>query len=222
MHHRQKIGGDLIKSLVDRYTASGAVNGAGNSYSEAEMVRLLSIQEGWDYRAGIAFWFPNPHPAKSPARPRVEVQFSLNPASPSRGLFDGTSVHLPLFDREKHRWVWVSAGALDHEDAYEATWFLDKALLSLPVLQPEFACMDTDVLVARNLGDDPRQVAWPLMVFGPEMVQRHGADHLRRAPAWKTEPLAYGGFLVQAAENPFMATRKELRAVADHLGLECP
>lgn len=104
----------------------------------------------------------------------------------------------------------------------DAAWFLARARPLVPVFEPTFGFADTPKRVIKNVGDDPAKLAWPLVIFGPEMVKEIGRERLLESPAWNTEELPYGGVSIQVWENPFTAPAKLVAALADHLGLQRP
>jgi hypothetical protein len=68
--------------------------------------------------------------------------------------------------------------------------------------------------------DEPQRYAWPVLLYGPKLIERVGRDRLLDAPVWAVEELAWGGIWLQATENPFTAKPAELKALAKHLALE--
>lgn len=125
---------------------------------------------------------------------------------------------------DKEHWGMVTASRSDllWSDVKEMNWFLDKCRPLLPFYEPDFACADADFAVVGTLesGADPREFAWPLMIFGPGEVNRIGRAKLLDAPAWRVEELPYGGIWLQVCENPFDTPQTDIAVLAHHLGLK--
>lgn len=71
-----------------------------------------------------------------------------------------------------------------------------------------------DVEVA-NL--QPQPIEW-LNIFGPAYVRQIGLERLITAPAWRVEPLVYGGIAVALGPHPYSVSIEDAAAVAKHLG----
>ena len=172
-------------------------------------------------RGGLGFYYPHPDPTFAGQKASLTVVLRQ---SARYQLSDGRFANLPLLSEDPDAWVRIGSNqsSVNHENPAEVDWFVEKAKRFLTAFEPQFACGDTDVNIARSFGDDPTMVAWPLAYYGPYEVARLGTETLLKAPAWKVEKDERGGIWLQAAQNPFTVERKDLRALANHLELNPP
>lgn len=99
-------------------------------------------------------------------------------------------------------------------------WFFERAHRAFPIFQPDFGYADTQTNALTKMGDDPRRRAWPILLYGPQMVaQLGGRERVLEAPVWHAEELPDRSVWLQVAENPFKATEGQLKKTATYLGL---
>jgi hypothetical protein len=154
----------------------------------------------------------------------VGVMYSLT-GPKSFEVRPGKPVVIPRIAKDQEHWmsVFSSRGSPDPTMQQGSNWFLERLSPVIAVSEPDFAFADNDLAIVRNLDGidvEPHTLAWPLMIFGPSMVQKIGRDKLLDSPAWKVEELSYGGIWVQVWENPFDTPQKMVTALGKHLGLE--
>jgi hypothetical protein len=124
-------------------------------------------------------------------------------AFPFRGIDPAAWLHLML--------------DVPFEDAGDGEWLAGYLGAMREAFSLPFAFADTEHHLKENAGADPRKLAWPIMLLGPEHVQRVGEDLVRTAPAVVRE-VAPQTYLLQVSEAPFAARARALDALAEHLG----
>lgn len=132
-------------------------------------------------------------------------------------------LRIPVMEAEPDHWaiLWGDTG-LRFDDAEGMAWFADRFRDFADFLHADFAFAGSVLAVHVSAGEDVTQLAWPLMVFGPDRVARLGRERVLSAPAARVDALPYGGFCLQAAANPFVATPQDVERVARHLGMPLP
>lgn len=147
--------------------------------------------------------------------------------APYQGVWNlqtNNTVRIEPFLRSPRDWLLIKAGpsGFDATLPWDAEWFFERVRPFIPIFTPRFGFADTQESLIERIGDDPRTVVWPVMIFGPEIVAEKGRDVLLKAPAWRVEELPYGGIWIQAAENALEPSRLELRELGSYLGLTVP
>lgn len=210
-HHRKPLEDDfIVKALLGlrspRWTPE---------FCREEIQRSRTLN---NLRGGLSFVYPHPSPMFEGHEAGVSVVLRQ-----SRGFqaSNARTIMIPRLEQEADNWLYVRSNykRLDHTRQMDADWFIEKMQNFLPAFEPDFACGDTDVLLANRFGDNPSEAIWPLAYYGPALVQQLGRERLLKAPAWEVKEDARGGVWLQAVQNPFTAAPAELNLLASHLGL---
>ena len=230
-HHNRTVDEKFVDSLI-RNAAPVAYmstppkqpteNPRGSPEWEAQANRMLEASRQSNFASSM--WsFPLEKPGRT-APKRLDSQIHITLKSMPFELEMYQMFVLPTLVADQQHWGMVnpSGSHLSWSETREMNWFLDKCRLLLPEFEPDFACADVGTTVVARLegGADPRGFAWPLMVFGPEEVERIGRQKLLDAPAWKVEELPYGGIWLQVWENPFDTPQTDVAILARYLGLK--
>lgn len=184
-----------------------------SEFTRAELQKARQMRK---LRGGLDFVYPHPAPSDGEA-----ILVLVLRQTGSFQVSNGRTVSLSSLEKEPEHWLSLQSSykRLNHTNQLEADWFIEKVQHFLPAFEPEFACGDTDVLLANRFGDKPAEVVWPFVYYGPTHVQRFGRERLLEAPAWEVKEDERGGIWLQAVENPFVTKPADLNALAAHLGL---
>lgn len=220
LHSEVSIDDARIMNLLQ--SCSPSVSPSGLKIDEAYFQEALATLKRWEYKSPVSI--PRYPFSPWPSLGSMNINFYVRAASMYE-LSNKRKVPLPFLAREPDRWLKMgtNGNTLDLQSAAESAWLLEKVLAPVEVLQPDFGFGDTDVNVADRTGEaDPRRFAWPLLIYGPEMVKRFGRERLLKTPVRKAQELPYGGVWLQLTETPFNTTPAQVSALADYLGLERP
>lgn len=221
MHHSKEFSDEFVKQIFRQIGAGriGIIDTVvPDDARDFQRWKEISTERGAPWHLG--FFFPVPHES---GLTLDNAMLSFFPHAPTqRGLRNGRNVEYPFFKTHTTGWTFATmvATSLDISKPLHAQWCLSKLAPIVNLFEPDYAFCDTDVSVAKHIGSGPREKVWPVLVYGPEEVKEIGRERLLEAPAFRAQELSYGGIWLQVAENPFLAKRTELRAVAKHLGLE--
>lgn len=192
-------------------------------FTSEDYDRFVRILTERDFRASVpGFDFVRvTQEGRITVRRRIRVNVSLR-ENGNWWLGPRRKLQLKAFQGGPGNWLSVMAGptGLDPSSSENAAWFFERVRPFIPMLEPSYGFADVMERVIARIGDDASQVAWPLMIFGPEEVEKFGRERLLQAPAWKVEPLPYGGIWLQVSENPFAKpARAAVKDLAAYLGL---
>lgn len=197
VEHREPLDRERVLRLFQRCgPARYERKGAAVTPEDRERWAASAETSGWSQ----AYAWDVPGPSGSPARVNIALQAT---ALPMRGAPPASWLHL----------VCDVAFAAPEEGA----WLADYLSAMGEAFTIPFAFADSAHHLRSNAASDPRKLVWPLMLLGPEHVQRVGAERLLSAPGL-VRPLAGGAFFVQVSEAPLAARARALEALAQHIG----
>lgn len=222
-HHEQPITNNLVKDLLHHLRPGSVSPLTGGPPSDKEVERKF---EKWASQKGalnVRYEYPAPPRPHEPIRPgKVEIVVSVR-VFPSVTFPNGRAVPIPLYQGAMENWFEVigSDEKLEHDSAFDMAFFFDKVHRTFSTFQPDFGFADFRSTALKNMGGEPRRLAWPALLYGSEMVQELGGrERILEAPVWRVDELGGGRLWLQVAENPFEASQDQLRALAEYLGLE--
>lgn len=225
IHHQKPLGENLALRVMKE--AGSPTRADGRAYGPEYYDRCIELLRKEGFRGQLwPFEFDlRKEIGEAESRRAVHLGVCLAPFSSfelSRAGVEREKVRLEALLADADRWatIWRSGGGIETKSNKEMQWLLRRVRLIVDVLESDFAYGDVEENVAKFTGDDPRKKAWPFMILGPELVARYGRERVLSVPAWKVEELPHGAMWIEATENPFTATRKEIRKLAEHLGLE--
>lgn len=222
IHHHKKIDDELWRRFF---------RACRDPYWPPEHAWSAEATEKWleglhreEWLASAGFFYP--HPFKSaPIKYQNPVQVSHRlRMAPRYGLSSGRMAEVPRFASEGWNWVAISSNSHDlaHTGVPEMTWFLERVRVAVQFFEPDFACGALDTQLHKGFREEPRDFAWPVLVYGPGMVEQVGRERLLSAPAFLVEELTGGAVWLQAAENPFIVEKSTIKSLAKHLNLRTP
>lgn len=219
MHHDKKIEDSLWRALVK--TCRDPQWPSGRVWTEEQIQNWLEpLRRDWIGSAGFFF----PHPWKDePTKYQNPVQVSyVLRMTPRYGLSNGRWAEIPRFEEEGWNWVALSANAKDllHTSEPDMRWYLERVRDGVQFFEPDFAAGALDTQLAKGFRENPREFAWPVLVYGPEQVTQIGRERLLGAPVLLAEELPFGGIWLQVSENPFVADKAALKSLAAYLKLK--
>lgn len=161
-----------------------------------------------------------------PADYRIGIRMTAKQTAGEEQL-NGQSFSYPIFKQEPDRWFQARGGGpgvINADDPRHMKWFIEKARCPLKFLDVDYAFADLPKYAAKHMGLEPREMMWPLVYFPPDMMDRLGREKFQAVPAYSVEEDKElgGGVWVQATENPFTATKTDLKPLAQHFGLKVP
>lgn len=221
LHHDKKINDDLWRRLLEA-NHSPREWPPERAWTEEAIQKWLDGLHREEWRGSAGFFYP--HPWKTgPQRVQNPIQVShLLRMSPRYQLSSGRMAEVPRFEAESWQWVSVKANSHDllHTRESDMAWYLERAKATIQFFEPDFAAGALDTQLAKGFREEPRDFAWPLLVYGPKTVQDLGRDRLLSAPVFLSQELPFGGIWLQVAENPFVVEKAALKPLASHLGLK--
>lgn len=223
-HHEKPITDELAWALIRQFRHGRSLDGSNDRpFTDKDEEEQFQVWKGRPERNGLlSFLYPRPHQPGSPLHfGNAGIWVALRPAHQMR-LDNNQVAYIRRFEQEKANWFTATAlGArIDSASPFEMAWLIDKLLLTLPVLEPDFCFADVESRAVKHLDDDPYARVWPVMIYGQGMVNEHGGrEKLLETPAWRVDELSSGRILIQVAENPFAATTTQLKKAAMHLDL---
>jgi hypothetical protein len=197
VEHREPLDAQRLVRLFER-CGPARYEGRGAAVTPADRQRWAATAEasGW----AQAYAWDVPGPAAGFAR----VNLALRAGA------------IPLKSVDPASWLHLACD-LAFDDPAEGAWLADYLRAMGDAFGLAYAFADTEHHLKANPNADPRKLTWPIMLLGPDHVQRIGEERIRGAPALVQE-LGPQTYLVQVSEAPLAARARALDALAEHLG----
>lgn len=221
-HHNVPTNEDLVRSIVREFRPLSFDSGRALTPDDEPKMVAHALNGPTGTFGNTRFEYARPSPGVPPIG-WGSAELIVGTTGSKYDLTKNKRIVIPLFEREDGHWYMVTAGRINARDSFESNWFLEKVIATFPLYEPDFGFGALHPEILTQVGDEPRRRPWPLLLYGPRMIDELGGrERVRATPAWRVDDLPDGRLLVQVAENPFVATDAKLRAVAKHLGLDAP
>lgn len=189
-----------------------------NQLRIADQIRTKSLWS-FSYR-----WYEIP-PEGVWVKPGMQTTVTVNTFSiaiPERGLVAPRGA--PQFQWAGHRYISAMARKVElpYAEWEKVGYVLERYYRFARALQPAFGFVDdfgSNIFRPDRRETDLRRFGWGAAIYGPQLVARIGEERIRTAPAWRVERFDWGGYWVQAEENPFQASTRAKTTIAEHLQL---
>lgn len=222
--HEQRITEDLVRDLLHRLRPGNISNTTDQPLTDKELEAKIAMWATDPSALNVRMYYPPPlRPGESFRSSNVEIVASPQPFHSLTRARTGEVIRIPLYEQERGKWFEISVGRtrLEHYSSFDMAFFFEKVHRTFPVFQPNFGFADVEPTALKNMGGDPRMYVWPVLLYGPALVNKLGGrERLLEAPVWRVDELEGDRVWLQVAENPFEATEKQLGVLAKYLGLE--
>jgi hypothetical protein len=220
MHHSKKIDEPLVRRFI--HECGDRVGPEQRAWTEDEIKSWIARLQEQEYRGSAGFHYPHPwktgqdkyeYPVQVSHLLRMSTQYQIS---------SGRTAVVPRFEKEGWEWVGIRSNNkhFDHTAVPDMEWFADRVRAAIRFFEPDFGCGALDTQLYKGFQEEPRDFAWPVLIYGREMVAKHGRDKLLSAPVFLAEELPFGAVWLQVAEKPFVMEKAALKPLASHLSLK--